>query len=55
MKALLLQRMQEPSTWRGLVMIVTSLGIAINPALIAPLIAAGTGIAGLVGVFAADK
>jgi hypothetical protein len=51
----ILERLQEPSTWRGLIMIVTSLGVAINPAMVGPLVAAGTGVAGLVGVLTADK
>lgn len=31
MKQYLLERMREPSTWRGLVLVITSCGIAIRP------------------------
>jgi len=48
-------RLKEASTWRGLVMILTSLGVTINPELVAPIIAVGTGVAGIVGVFLPDK
>jgi hypothetical protein len=47
----LLERLQEPSTWRGMILVLTSLGIGIAPDLITPIIAAGTGLAGIVGVF----
>lgn len=50
----IIERMQEPSTWRGLIMVLTSLGLAIKPELVTPIITAGTGIAGLVGVFTKD-
>lgn len=46
----ILDRLQEASTWRGIIMVLTSLGIGIAPELITPIIAAGTGLAGVVGV-----
>ena len=46
----ILERLQEASTWRGIIMLLTSLGVGIAPELITPIITAGTGLAGLVGV-----
>jgi hypothetical protein len=46
----ILDRLQEASTWRGIIMLLTSLGVGIAPELITPIITAGTGLAGLVGV-----
>lgn len=51
----IIERLKEASTWRGLIMIVTSLGIGIHPDLITPIITIGTGLAGAVGVFTKDK
>lgn len=53
--AYLLERLTEPSTWRGMILVATSLGIGVAPDLITPIIAAGTGIAGIVGVVTKDK
>ncbi len=46
----ILERLKESSTWRGLILIATSFGVAISPDLMATIISAGTGLAGLVGV-----
>lgn len=46
----ILDRLVEPSTWRGMIMVLTSLGLGIAPELVTPIIAAGTGLAGLIGV-----
>lgn len=51
----LLDRLQEPSTWRGLVMIVTSLGVALSPEQVAAIVATGSAIVGLIGVFTRDR
>lgn len=51
----ILDRLAEPSTWRGIIMIVTSLGIGVAPDLITPIVAAGTGLAGIVGVVTKGK
>ena len=53
--AYIVERLKEPSTWRGLILLLTSLGIGVNPDLVTPIIAAGTGLAGVVGVVTADK
>lgn len=46
-----IERLQEPSTWRGFILLLTSLGVGITPELITPIVTAGTGLAGLVGIF----
>lgn len=51
----IVERLKEASTWRGIIMLLTSVGVGINPELIAPIVSVGTGLAGLVGVFTADK
>lgn len=50
MKAYILERMKEPSTWRGVIYMLTALGIPIAPALADSIIAVGLALAGLVGV-----
>ena len=46
----LLDRAQEPSTWRGAVFLLTSLGINIAPELGNAILSAGVALAGLLGV-----
>ena len=41
----------EASTWRGLVFIVTALGLRLEPEQQDAIVAAGLAIAGLIGVF----
>jgi hypothetical protein len=55
MKDYLLQRAKEPSTWRGLVLIATSAGCVITPAMADAIVALGIGLAGVIGVVTADK
>ena len=51
----ILDRLKEPSSWRGLVMIATAFGVSVNPELIEAIIAAGTGLAGVIGFVFKDK
>ena len=51
----ILDRLKEPSSWRGLVMIATAFGVSVNPELIDSIIAAGTGLAGVIGFVFKDK
>ena len=51
----ILDRLKEPSSWRGLVMIATAFGVSVNPELIEVIIAAGTGLAGVIGFVFKDK
>lgn len=48
-------RLKEASTWRGLTMLLTAVGISVKPDLMEQIIVAGTGVAGLIGLIAADK
>lgn len=55
MKAYVLERMKEPSTWRGLTLLLTALGVPLAPGLSDAIIAAGLGLAGLIGAVMPDK
>jgi hypothetical protein len=50
MKVYLLARLKEASTWRGLVYLLTALGVTVSPALAEAIIAAGMALAGVIGV-----
>lgn len=55
MKAYLLERGKEASTWRGLVAIVTAAGITLSPEQGEAIVALGLAVIGIIGVFFADK
>lgn len=55
MKDYLIERAREPSTWRGLVLLLTAVGVPIAPELGEVIVSAGLGVAGLIGVLTADK
>ena len=55
MKSYLLERATEPSTWRGIVLLLTALGVPLAPAVAEQIVTAGLGLAGLIGVLSADK
>ena len=48
---LLLSYLKQESTWRGIIQISTALGIALQPAQTAALIAGGTALVGLINAF----
>jgi len=48
-------RMKEPSTWRGIILLVTACGVPIAPGMGEAIIAVGLALAGGVGVVAPDK
>jgi hypothetical protein len=48
---LLLSYLKQESTWRGIIQISTALGIALQPAQAAALIAGGTALVGLINAF----
>lgn len=50
-----LERLKEPSSWRGLVMLATSIGLVISPEMGTAIVALGTGIAGVIGMTAPNK
>lgn len=51
----LIERLTESSTWRGIILMLTSLGVGISPELAAAIVPAGIGLAGIVGVLTKDK
>ena len=55
MRAYLLARAQEPSTWRGLVLIATALGVVLSPDQQEAIVAGGLLVAGLVGAAVPDS
>jgi hypothetical protein len=50
-----LARLQEGSTWRGIIGVLTGLGAAIEPTMAVKIITAGTLLAGAVGSLFGDK
>jgi hypothetical protein len=50
MRAFVLARLSEPSTWRGIVLALTALGIVLSPDQADAIVAAGLAVAGLVAV-----
>jgi hypothetical protein len=55
MKAYLLERGKEASTWRGLVALLTAVGVTLSPEQGEAVIALGLAVIGAIGVFFADK
>ena len=50
-----IDRLKEPSSWRGLVMLTTAFGVTLNPDLVPSIVAVGTGLAGIIGFACKDK
>lgn len=46
----LLDRLQEPSTWRGIIQALTAAGIVIDPSIAIQIIAIGTALVGLINI-----
>jgi hypothetical protein len=55
MKAYLLERGKEASTWRGIVALLTAVGITLSPEQVEAIIALGLAVIGAIGVFTIDK
>lgn len=55
MNQYLLERIKEPSTWRGLILMLTSCGIVLNPEQVEAITFAGLFVAGLLGAATKDK
>ena len=55
MKQYLVERMKEPSTWRGIILLLTAAGVPIAPELQTVIISAGLGLAGLIGAITPDR
>jgi len=50
-----LARLKEPSTWRGIILVLAAAGVPIAPAIADQVIAVGIAAAGLVGILTADN
>lgn len=50
----MLERLEEPSTWRGIVMLMTAFGLTISPEKSEAIISTGMAFAGLIAVFTKD-
>jgi hypothetical protein len=55
MKSYILDRVKEPSTWRGAILFLTAIGVPIAPAMGEAIVTAGLGLAGLIGMFTSDN
>lgn len=51
----ILGRLKEPSTYRGIALILTAAGINIAPELMTEIVSVGMGTAGIIGVVTKDK
>lgn len=51
----ILDRLQEPSTWRGIVLLLTALGVSFSPDAQEAIISVGLSIAGLIGILTKDQ
>jgi hypothetical protein len=52
---ILLERLSENSTWRGLILVATALGLKLDPELQNAILAAGLGAIGLINVIRKGK
>lgn len=48
-------RLKEPSTWRGIILLCTALGVPIAPQMAEAIITIGLALSGGVGVITPDK
>lgn len=55
MKAYIFDRLKEASTWRGITLFLTALGIPMAPGLTDAIVSAGLAITGLIGIITKDK
>lgn len=51
----ILDRLSEPSTWRGVISVITALGIKLRPDLMEAIMTAGLGAMGVINVFRKEK
>lgn len=54
-KRYLIERLKEPSTWRGVILLLTACGVPIAPANAEQIVSVGLAVAGLIGIFLPDK
>jgi hypothetical protein len=55
MSTYLLARLTESSTWRGIVMLLTAIGVKMDPTQMGAIVSAGMAIAGAIAVFMPDR
>jgi hypothetical protein len=55
MKSYFFERLKEASTWRGIVLLLTAIGVPLAPGVADMIISAGLAVAGLIGAIAPDK
>ena len=55
MKDYIIDRAKEPSTWRGLILVLTAIGVPIAPAMAEAIVSVGLAVAGLIGVVTPDN
>ena len=55
LKLYVVNRAKEASTWRGVIMLLTALGLNISPEMADAIIGVGIAVAGLVGVLLPDS
>lgn len=54
-KAYLIAQLQQPSTWRGLVLVITAFGVKLAPEMMDAIVFAGLLLAGGIGAAFPDK
>ena len=54
-RQVIVDRLSEPSTWRGLFMIAAAVGVAVSPEMETAIITLGMSIVGLIGVLTSSK
>jgi hypothetical protein len=52
---IVLQRLSENSTWRGLILVATALGVKLDPELQNQILVAGLGLVGVINVLRKGK
>lgn len=51
----IIERLKEASTWRGIVLVLTSFGLQISPDQSAAIVSLGLGVAGAIGALLPNK
>lgn len=51
----ILERLKEPSTWRGLLALATALGVKLHPEMQEAILSTGLALIGMINVFRAEQ
>lgn len=54
-KAYILERLKEASTWRSIIYVLAAAGVPVAPGMAEYIVAAGMGVAGIIGIVTKDK